>query len=284
MTGNILVGTDGSKAARTAADWAIAEARRSGARLTVLCVYDPDAFHRHVVRPASLLEEEARKAVWVTSDLIREVAPEVDVTGEVLPGGSPAREILRGAESSSLVVLGTHGLSSLPGEWLGTVADQVAAHSAVPVVLVRPEPVPEQARDVVVGVDGSPGSAHAVEVALEHAASGRARVRAVWAWTAPESLVPAGSTEEDELRRWRHENLESVLDPLVARVPSVEVVREVRRQHPVSSLLAHPRDTCLVVVGARGEHGFAHLALGGVASGVMHRSIRPVMVVHRPRT
>jgi len=284
MSEDILVGTDGSKAALAAAVWAANEARRRGHRVTVLCVYDPDAFHRWLVRPADLPEHEAQKAVWVTADRAAAVSPGIDVTGKVLPAASPAKELVRQSASAALVVLGSYGTSTLPGDWLGTVADQVAAHAPVAVVLVRPEPVPEDAHDIVVGVDGSPGSEHAVSVALEAAAAGGDRVRAVWAWTAPESMVPARSEAEDELQRWRRENLETALQPALERYPDVDVVREVRREHPVKALTGDTRHTRLVVVGARGEHGFAQLALGGVARGVMYRSARPVMVVHRPRT
>lgn len=284
MSEYILVGTDGSKAAMAALLWAAREARRRARRLFVLCAYDADSLHRWVVRPTSLSEQEARHAVRAATDLVAAVAPEVEITEEVVARSSPTLALLERSERASSVVVGTHGTSVLPGTVLGTTADQVAAHASVPVVLVRPEPVPEGARDIVVGVDGSPGAGHALATALETAVLWGARVRAVRAWTAPASMVAPRSEEEGRIQRWRREDLQQSVEPWAKRYPNAEVVLEVVREHPVRALSADTRNTCLIVVGARGGHGFAGLALGSVARGVLYRSDRPVMVVHRPQT
>ncbi|MFE1166042.1 universal stress protein [Nocardiopsis sp. NPDC058789] len=280
MSGDVLVGTDGSRAALAAAVWASEEARDRGARAVVVCVFDPGW---PTARATERLRQEAESVVERTRNRMSAFMPGVEVVGEELAGSSPSKVLLERAASVSLVVLGRHGTSDLPGRWPGTVADQVAAHAPVPVVLVPHEPVPTEARDVVVGVDGSSRSKHAALTAVETAQGHGDRVRAVWAWTAPESMVPRGSEAEQELKRWRRENLETALKPVLEEFPDVVVLREVRREHPVTALLADDRHTRMVVVGARGEHGFAELALGGVARGVLNRSDRPVMVVHGSR-
>ncbi|WP_017570196.1 universal stress protein [Nocardiopsis halotolerans] len=283
MREDILVGTDGSKNALMAAEWAVREAERRGDTVTVLGVYDADVVLKLVVRPSDLLEREAWRAVRATAEHARASASGVEVSAQVSAAVSPAQGLLRHAEAASVVVVGSHGTSALPGTWLGSVADQVAAHARVPVVVVGPEEVPADDVDVVVGVDGSPGSERAVSAALESASAGGDPVRAVRAWTAPVDIVPPRSVEEEELRRWHRQELERLLEPVLARCPGTEVVREVPREHPVSALLARARHARLLVVGARGQRGFARLALGGVARGVLYGSDRPVMVVHRSR-
>lgn len=266
-----------------AAEWAVREARRRGGTVTVLGVYDADVLLKLVMRPPDLPEREAHGAVRATVEHVRASASDVTVVPRTSPAVSPVQGLLLHAESASMLVVGAHGVSALIGARLGSVADQVAAHARVPVVVVGPEPVPEDAREVVVGVDGSSGSRSALSAALESASADGGPVRAVWAWSAPADTVPYRSDSEEELRRRHRQELERALEPVLARRPGAEVVREVPREHPVGALLARTRNARLFVVGARGERGFARLALGGVARGVLHRSDRPVMVVHRSR-
>lgn len=193
MSEHILVGTDGSKVALSAAEWAALEAEDRGVGVTVVGVYDANAFHRRLVRPKDLAEREAERAVTTTIARMAEVAPVVDAVGEVVEGPSPARELILRSESATLVVIGSYGTGLLHGTRLGTVADQVAAHSRVPVVVVPHVPTETDARDVVVGVDGSPGAEVSVEAALEvHRGERRSCPR-------PLGLVRSGGDGADRL-------------------------------------------------------------------------------------
>ncbi|MET9796743.1 universal stress protein [Nocardiopsis alba] len=282
MSEHILVGTDGSKVALTAAEWAALEAEDRGVGVTVVGVYDANAFHRRLVRPKDLAEREAERVVNTTIARMAKVAPVVDAVGEVVEGSSPARELLRRSASASLVVLGSYGTGFLRGTRVGSVADQVAAHARVPVVVVPSLPTETDARDVVVGVDGSPGAEVSVEAALEFTVASGGRVHALWAWSAPESMVPVGSPEEERLREWRRADLDKALRPILERHPNADIAREIVRDPPVRALLTGVPRVRLVVVGARGAQGFSPLPLGGVARGVLYRSDIPVMVVHHP--
>lgn len=282
MRESILVGVDGSTGALAAAEWAAREADLRRLDVCVLGIYDADVVQAALVWPTDLLEQGTREAVREAVERIAESAPRVAVRTEVIAEVSAAQGLLRYAEHSSMVVVGSSGVTSFPGTALGSVAYQVAAHAPVPVVVVRAEPVPADARDVVVGIDGSPGSQHALFAAMEAAAVGGGRVRAVWAWTAPVITLRTSSWEEAEAGRPQRLALEKALEPALSRYPDVEVVREVVREHPVSALLSDVDHTRLIVVGSRGKRGFARLALGGVAHKVLHHAERPVMVVHQP--
>jgi nucleotide-binding universal stress UspA family protein len=50
----------------------------------------------------------------------------------------PARALIDASQEGELVVVGSRGLGGFKGLLLGSVAQQVAHHSACPVVIVRP--------------------------------------------------------------------------------------------------------------------------------------------------
>ncbi|WP_017570194.1 universal stress protein [Nocardiopsis halotolerans] len=278
---DILVGVDTSDEALAAATWAAREADLRKLDVRVLGFYGSDTTQDTLAWPSDLLERAAWEPVRAAADRIAETAPRVTVHTEVAAEASAARGLLRHSEHNAMVVVGTRGVTSFPGTALGSVAYQVAAHAPVPAVVVPPEPVPVGARDVTVGIDGSSGARHALPSALEAAAASGGRVRAVWAWTAPALALRTSSWERAQSGRAQRLALDRALEPVLSRHPDVEVVRETVREQPVSALLSDPDHTRLIVVGARGEHGFARLALGGVAYELLHETDRPVMVVHQ---
>ena len=135
---HILTAVDGSENARRALEWAVGLAECQDVPLTILNVVPPGGANR----VPEGLEEFARieHVVLTEQDLLRRAgeqivdsarvraeelgAPKVDTTVLV---GSPARTIVdvareRGAD---LVVMGSRGLSNLPGLLLGSVSHKV---------------------------------------------------------------------------------------------------------------------------------------------------------------
>ena len=136
----ITVGIDGSEHALRALRWAVEEARLRGAELELLhAVAQPDLPAYPVVTAVQSQGEltEAGK------QLLEEVLSDVDIDGLQVrrtaePGTGP--ELLCDASrESDLLVLGARGLGGFRGLLLGSVTQQVVAHSACPVVVVVPE-------------------------------------------------------------------------------------------------------------------------------------------------
>ena len=151
MFRNILVAIDGSPQSIRALEAASQLARAMRGRLTVMTV----ATLRWTAGvpspgvPRILIDEEleARKHIDESLDLVD--APH-DVEKVVAWGPSVADSILEQAERGKhdLIVLGSRGRGPIRATLLGSASRRVLDHSAVPVLIVRPHPVPAQKEHV----------------------------------------------------------------------------------------------------------------------------------------
>lgn len=175
-------------------------------------------------------------------------------TTSALLTGRPASALLERTRryEASLLVLGCHEHRRSAGLVFGAVGSVLLREAACSVLVARsgswPGGSPER---IVVGVDGSPASVRAVEVArtledrfgsrvaLVVALGGKLREATAVVGTYPEALV------ED--------------------------------RSPVDALVSASRSADLVIVGSRGLHGLR--ALGSVSERVAHRAHASVLVV-----
>lgn len=167
--------------------------------------------------------------------------------------GEPVARILEEVEerSASLLVIGSHGYRRATGIAFGLVGSRLIHDALCSVLVAHPERSLERwPRSIVVGIDGSPGSAAAADVARELADRFRASLRII---------TCTGGRVDIEAAR--------------AIGPDVEVLPS----HPVHALHALSETTDLVVVGSRGLHGLR--ALGSVSERVAHQSVCPVLVI-----
>lgn len=282
MDGAILVGVDGSEPGLRAVEWAAAEAARREWRLSLLTSYVMPLADAALMWRPEVLEQDAHDALRVARERAAEIAPAVEVA-QTVEAELPAVALLRHAEDAAMVVVGLRGRGGFPGLKIGSVAYQVAAHAEPPVVVVGPEEPPAGAGEVVVGVDGSRHADRALGAAFDAAELTGRRVRAVRAWTEP--VLPSAGMQPmlydpEAVRDAEARALAETVEVWQKRHPEVEVVRQTVEAPPVVALTEAAREARLIVVGARGSRGFARLALGGVAHGLLHHATRPVMVVH----
>ena len=121
---------------------------------------------------------------------------------------------------------------------------------------------------VVVGVDGSPGSAVAVRWAARDA-----ELR-----NAPLTLVHVAHGQREHGQRILNEAREIVAE--TCPCGSVRVYREMPTAHAVSALLDLSKDAALIVVGCLGAGTLRGRHLGSVSSGLTHYAHCPVAVIH----
>ncbi|WP_460492611.1 universal stress protein [Dactylosporangium cerinum] len=135
------------------------------------------------------------------------------------------------------------------------------------------------ARVVVVGVDGSSGSADAVAFAFDEARARGARLEAVYVWELP---APGNGTRPGPLQAAADRMLHEATAPWQDKYPDVAVVHDtVRGDNPVRALNDAADGADLIVVGRRGNGGFDGLLLGSVSDGLVRYSRRTVAVIRR---
>jgi nucleotide-binding universal stress UspA family protein len=148
MISKILVPTDGSKAARKAARYAVDLAKQVKATVIAMSVVDQRAFMPqdipaagamwHVTEP---IESYLRAAAERFADEIKQYGERAHVrTKTAIAIGHPVEEILKEARRSkvSLIIMGTHGRSALGAALLGSVTYGVIHKDAkIPVLVVK---------------------------------------------------------------------------------------------------------------------------------------------------
>ncbi|WP_115787707.1 universal stress protein [Arthrobacter silvisoli] len=266
VKGRILLGTNGSAAARAAADWAARRAADAGDELVLV----------HVVPARTVFRlgdsyEAARKLGQdlLDGEVARLSGPDarLKVTG-ILADGEPAQALRALSEEAELVVVGTDRGPDAHGEGFGSVSFQtsIISHSPVTVVPVQGQ---RPAAGVVVGVDGSLES----RIAAEHAAAEAIRLG--------EELTMVHAATDTSAGR---EILGAARDGVAAANPGLPVHELLDLDHgPADALLKASTSARLLVLGCRGKGGLRVL-IGSVAKDVLFRIHCPTLVTRPART
>jgi nucleotide-binding universal stress UspA family protein len=145
MYTNMLVPLDGSPFAEIALPHATALASKFNSKLTLVKVFETPHVYQSVANQA-LLNDIHIAAIKEASDYLEAVKAKLTAEGftveiHFVEGDNVAAMLLEAIEASGadLVVMSTHGRSGLDRWRFGSVAQRVARHSPVPVVLIRPQ-------------------------------------------------------------------------------------------------------------------------------------------------
>ncbi|WP_431989936.1 universal stress protein [Streptomyces albogriseolus] len=278
----IVVGVDPAPLKRLALAWAADEADRRHLPLRLVHAQGvPTGGYRSgETRPSweewnQALHELGDQVLKEAVAFVRSRHPEVEVS-TLLAEGEPAWVLRQEARGAALVVVGSWHLSRRREMSSSSVILPLTAHAPCPVAVVpEPEHVTQQPAYFVVGVDGSPHAAAAVDVAFEEAALRGAHLRALYVWHPP--LL--GVLDEDAAVRECRRVLSETVAGRTATYPDVELHHEVVRGHPVQVLAEASEHALGLVVGTRGRGGFTGMLLGSVSQGVLHHAGCPVITV-----
>ncbi|WP_329461675.1 universal stress protein [Streptomyces sp. NBC_01431] len=279
----IVVGVDPDPSKRLAIAWAADEADRRGlpVRLVHAQGVPTGGYRSGKVRPSweewnRTLHEAGAEALKEAVAFVESRRPTVEVS-TMLAEGEPAWVLRDEARNASLVVVGSWHLSTRREMFTSaSVVLPLSAHAPCPVVVVpEPEHITQEPAYFVVGVDGSPHAAAAVDVAFEAAALRGANLRALYVWHPP--LL--GVLDEDAAVRECRRVLSETVAGRTARYPGVELHHEVVLGHPVRVLTEASEHALGLVVGTRGHGGFTGMLLGSVSQGVLHHARCPVITV-----
>jgi nucleotide-binding universal stress UspA family protein len=276
----IVVGTNFSPAAEAAVDWAASEAEQTDDDLVIAhsCVVPLAIYGEHGINPRSHMLDIPRLIVAagnvVDASVARVVARHPGVRVEKLIGRSEAGRLLVDASHSArLLVVGTHSQNRLSTLLMGSTTRFVLNHATAAVAVVPTTaitPSNQRIGRVLVGVDGSPGAARALEWAAGEAIARNAALRALYVSDADRADVAAQtelSTALADLSKTRvgGENLQISSDLIHGPI--------------AKALLREAHDDDLLVVGSRGRGGMRSTLLGSVAHQVVTNAPCAVVVV-----
>jgi nucleotide-binding universal stress UspA family protein len=277
----IVVGIDGSVGGKCALDWAIDEATFRHAPLELVHAWRP-MFRTDVSQgqtEASLISRAHSDTLLASALGHAQVnAPSLTVSGHLLEG-RPSAVLLEAAVDSHLLVVGARGLGGYRDLQLGSVGLHVVVHSTGSVVVVHGQL--RKKGPIVVGVDGSAGSAHALAVAFEEASLRKCPLLVVWALYVHSTAegVPDYTRALAGLKAFADDALHKFIADASQRHPDVKIELSCPVGYPAETLAKASVTARLLVVGARGSGGFAGMRLGSVAHAVAHQARSPVMVV-----
>lgn len=269
---NILLGTDGSEPARHVVEWLRQLNLPAGSRVQVSTVVSPREERRLEAAHVDPYEAFAGM-VARTSDALRRDG--LEVTGTVLEG-QPAHALVEEARAigANLVLVGSRGLTGVPGMFLGSVARNVVQQAPCSVLVARP--VRHGLRDLVLGTDGSTDAAKAVDLAVNLPLPAGARLTVATVLRPPAAIADLPMYEtplvcgDFESERLAAEALAGSVCAYLAE-SGRQAESEVRIGDPAHELvtLAEERQADLILVGARGLSLIERLVVGSVADHVV---------------
>jgi nucleotide-binding universal stress UspA family protein len=277
-SGPVVVGYDGSPDADRALAWGGATATALQRDLRVV-VAEPE------LRPtfAGVRDWERQLTREALARANEQVAAGGFAQADVIAGsGQPAAVLIEETRHACLLAVGSRGHNLVAGTLLGSVSMHLSHHAECPVVVVRPAHRSDS-RTILVGVDGSTGSAQALEFGFELAASTGKDIVALFGWPLGERPWSELYGPTDPAVAARADAATSMVTEFVAgfssRWPDIAVRAEAVPVPPERLLVDASSEASLLVVGSRGHGAFAGMLLGSLGQRVLHQAHCPVAVV-----
>jgi nucleotide-binding universal stress UspA family protein len=298
----ILLPVDFSECSETAHRQCIRLVRQLSASVEVVNVWEPvtvTAPETVLVAPATAATLE-KEAAATSEEQLGRILQELRTAGVAATasshkGGWPSKVIvdLARARRSDLIVMGTHGRRGFERALLGSVVERVLRHAPCPVLSVGPASSGAELREVrriLVPVDLSENSEHALCFALNFSRLLGAEVEVVHVWDRPSwfdnQMTIVSDGEKRLLGEVIHENTARDLELFVRESTPASFSAPASRLlsgNPARELLVEIEGGRydLVVLGTQGRGGIGHLLLGSLAEKLVRLSSKPVITVPR---
>ncbi|MEW6212812.1 MAG: universal stress protein [Acidobacteriota bacterium] len=296
-----LMATDGSKDATAALRAAARLLRKSENEITLLCV-SPD-FHPSGKERRRIREEYRRRIARETQSILS--AAQKTLLAEGLSAevrseaGSPAEVIVSLSESFEVTVVGAKGRYEGSDIGLGPVASRVVEH-APGIVIVGREPAGENDLRILMAIDGSLASKHAISSMVKYFDIRAAEVTLLhvketpWIhlgldreWFDYPSDVFDQVDPEIQLEQEFQLEAEEMIEEARARLlsGSCSVLTAIAEGNPATEILgeAESGDYDLIVLGSTGVIDTKHDVLGSVSARVAWQAPCSVAVVKYER-
>jgi nucleotide-binding universal stress UspA family protein len=281
----IVVGISGSRDTDEAAlQWAAAEAQRRAKPITLVGAWEwgitratPAASDREPVIGLADLREAASAAVSAAADQLRALDPALVISERVVQA-YPSDALL--TEHASVIVLGSRRLGPLSSFLLASVGTDLIHRAHCPVVVTRgPGRLEGEPGQLVVGVDGGPGSAVLLEFAFAEASLRRRALSVILVLNAPSRGARRRLVGADEQFQQARVQLAEAMAGRSADHPDVAVHTAVVKGHPATVLLEQSDGQEMLIVGCRTASPVSGSLPGAVTHNVLHHANCPVAVV-----
>lgn len=293
----IVVGVDGSAPSIAAVEWAAREAEMRNLALKLVYVSPPIPAFSEPLPPATVPVEYSAAQEDFEHHLL-EKACKIAVEASPGRGSHVSSEALFGpiiptlvdlSSRAEMIVVGSSGQGAVARAVLGSVSSDLIRRAQCPVAVIHHDEalaISPQA-PVVVGIDGSPASALATEIAFDEASRRGVDLVALHAWDDMGALEfgrpGRAPIEWANFDAREEEVLAERLSGWQERYPDVVVHKVVVSDRPKPRLLEQAEKAQLLVVGSHGRGGFTGMLLGSVSRGVVHAARIPVIVARTPQ-
>lgn len=151
---------------------------------------------------------------------------------------------------------------------------------AAPATTIQTAVATDEPQPIIVGVDGSPSSAAALDWAARQGSLTREPLLVIMTWEWPRGVgwgppIPADYDPVNDARTL----LDETVRPVRAAHPDLEMRTAVTEGHPAATLVEASRSASLLVVGSRGHGEFGEMLLGSVSLHCVTNAHCPVVVV-----
>jgi len=262
----ILVATDGSEAAKFAAQAAVELAKPCGSTVYAICVAEVPIFAAEFVETLPQLIDTLEKRTQQALDEVKAIADKAQVKCETISytGPEPYKYIIDEAIKNSvdLIILGKKGVM------LGAVGKKVIGNAPCKVLVVPVGAVLNFER-ILFATDGSVYSNIAASEAIGIAKRFGSE------------LIAVSVAKRDSDVVYAEEGVKAVKE--AAEREGVKVQTVVAKGEPFEQIVdtANKNTVGLIVMGTYGRTGIEKFFMGSVTERVIGTSARPVMVVRK---
>ena len=285
----ILIPVDFSPASGEPIRWAKFIARKNGARIQFVHVYDSG----HPLT-ATLMQETAGSAT-LERHLRRRL--EALATRSNPPNGKPVCHIRNGRSfievcklaeqiGADLIAISTHGRTSWDRALLGSTAERILRHAPCPVLIVRlvrgKKRTAPRLKRILVPVDFSECSFRGAQYAARLAGAFDARLTFVHVVSPEHYPTPVVVYTDKELSQFAAGVAEVHMKSLLAklRTPTLQVSSAIKIGAPARTICRYARQVKAdaIVVSTHGRTGLRHVVIGSVAELIARYANVPVLV------
>jgi nucleotide-binding universal stress UspA family protein len=297
MPSPIIVGYDGRDHASDALALGQLLARRTGARLVVVCAY-PDHPLGEGGAMADLgtsVREDAEAALKRAQDELGS-AGGLEVELHALAGEKPSQVLheLAEREEAMMIVLGATHHGAAVRLLTGSTPQRVLDGAPCPVAVApqgyaaehgartRGEVGAGAPLQIAIAFDESAEAAHALDAAAALARAAHAKLRVVTAVNTVAGMYPPLDAETyEEIAQLARETARERVVEAIGRLEGLEVDADVLDGDPVQALLRDAHDDDLLFTGSSGKGTFRRVLMGSVSTSLMRAASCPVVVVPR---